>query len=149
MLNLRHRTFIKHEVRRLALGDRRRAIRRQRCQHSRRVSHQRPQPLGGVRERDESVGGAWSQRDRDHVIPAKKAGGQLHGHRRVGRVPVRGEHRRLRHGAQIPEQRVRQPVVHIRPPDEPVPAEPKDAGSASAAQKRHEIRRGLYRNFWS
>lgn len=119
-----------------------RAVRRRRSQYPRRVPHQRPQPLGGVRERDEGPGGARSQRDGDHVVPAENAGGQLHGHRRVGYVSARDEHGGHRFGAQVPGQRVRQPMVHRRPSDDHLSETPKAATGASVAPQRHQVRRG-------
>lgn len=96
------------EVRPAAPGGRpERAVCHRWRQHPRRVPHQRPQPLGSVREPDEGPSGARPQRDGDHGVSAEIAVGQLHRHRRVCDVAVRGEHARHRYGPQIPDQRVR------------------------------------------
>lgn len=134
--------FLSDEVFRAAPGGRRRAVRGRRGQHPGRVPHQRPQPLGRVRERDEGAGGARPQRDGHHGVPGKNQVAQLHGHRRVQGVPVRGQPDRHRHCAQLLDQRVRQPVVHRRSPDEAVPRGPEAAASPSVAQERHQVRRG-------
>lgn len=130
------------EVRRSALGSSQRAVRRARRQHPGRLPHQRPQPLGGVRNSHEGAGRARTQRHGDYVVPAKIAGGQLHGHRRVGLVPERRQHAGRRHSVQIPEQHIRQPEVHRRPAAELMPSQPEVATSPSVAQQRHQVRRG-------
>lgn len=135
------------EVRRVAVGGHRLRAAvvpvHQRCgQHPRRVPDQWPQPLGRVRECYESAGSPRPQRDGDQLVPAEEPGGQLHGRRRVQNVPVCGEHHRHRSGAQRAVQCVRQPVVHLQPPARFVPQVPSAAASATAAQQRHQVRRG-------
>lgn len=131
------------DVSRVVVSGGRRAVLRQWRQRPGRVSHHRPQSLGGVRERDEGFGRARSQRHSDHVVRAKGAGGQLHGHRRVG-LAVATQRSQRPTGAPIPVQRVRQPAVYRRLSIETVPRWQRSAASSSAARQRRRVRSGQF-----